>query len=472
MRGHAKRLLSLLLSLVLLCALLAVPAGAATAEAQTAALELYQLGLFKGNGALPDGSPDFDLDGTATRAQAVVMLVRLLGGEDEALSRHYSHPFNDAGWAGDYLGYAYQRAIIEGSGGGSFASDRRVSAQDFLTMLLRAMGYWQVDWNDPYPTASAVGLVWSGVDDFRRGDMAYICAGALSCRPNGSSQTLLQSLEEQGAIHPPVQPAEPAETPVTSFTPGPVTGTAAGSYDVVSGSDALAKLTDAMNSRAATIVLRGPVSLMNACEAAVKQATQYCSDTNGYQLRATYNSRDMTMTVTPTYSDSVEIMAYLEGKRSGLSDVNARTLEKARQVHDALVTPQMSEYDQVKAFHDYLVNNTTYGTGSSCHDAAGPLLYGRGVCDGYAKALDLLCYLSGIDCTRVTGWANGAHAWNKVKVDGSWYNVDVTWDDPVSNYGPVLRYDYFLISDSAIARDHTPDSNPYCPAAPSSWAGR
>lgn len=462
-----KRLLSLLLTLVLLCGALAVPAAAATEQSRAAANELYRLGLFQGSGTLPDGSPNFDLDGTATRAQAATMLVRLLGGEEEALSRHYSHPFTDVpGWAGDYLGYAYQNKMVNGRTATTFDSDCRVSAADFLTMLLRAMGYSQVDWQDPYPTARAVGLDWSGANDFRRGDMAYICQSALSCMPSGSSQTLLQGLEAQGAV----KPAE--TTPAAGFTPGPVAGTAAESYTVTSGEDALSKLVNAINCRAETIVLNGPVSLMDACGQAVVQAWELCSDTTGYHTSVTYNSRTMVMTVTPRYTDAVEIMAYLEGKRSGLSQQNAQTLEKAKQVHAAAVSPGMSEYDQVKALHDWLVNHTTYGgTNDRRFTAGGALVDGYAVCDGYAMAFDLLCYLSGIECVRVTGWARESHAWNKVKVDGSWYNIDVTWDDPVSSR-PMLIYDYFLISDAAIARDHTQNSNPYWPAAPASWTGR
>ena len=132
----------------------------------------------------------------------------------------------------------------------------------------------------------------------------------------------------------------------------------------------------------------------------------------------------------------------------------------------------MSEYERVKAFHDYLVNNTTYGgTNNRMFTAGGALVDGYAVCDGYAMAFDLLCYLSGIECVRVTGYAGESHAWNKVRVNGSWYNIDVTWDDPVSSR-PMLIYDYFLISDAAISRDHIQDSNPYWPTAPANWSGR
>ena len=71
-----------------------------------------------------------------------------------------------------------------------------------------------------------------------------------------------------------------------------------------------------------------------------------------------------------------------------------------------------------------------------------------------------------IDCVLVTGTANGGgHAWNQVKVDGKWYNIDVTWDDPIYYWGgtltPILVYDYFLVSDSVIYADHIADNAMY-----------
>lgn len=59
--------------------------------------------------------------------------------------------------------------------------------------------------------------------------------------------------------------------------------------------------------------------------------------------------------------------------------------------------------------------------------------------------------------------------WNMVRIGSLWYHVDVTWDDPVSNSGPMLRYDYFLVSDSTIRADHTID-NPFAvPSAPNNY---
>ena len=59
----------------------------------------------------------------------------------------------------------------------------------------------------------------------------------------------------------------------------------------------------------------------------------------------------------------------------------------------------------------------------------------------------------------VGGW--GCHAWNKIKLDGEWYHVDVTWEDPIMNGDPEngygygnLRNGYINITDSKMAKDH------------------
>ena len=60
--------------------------------------------------------------------------------------------------------------------------------------------------------------------------------------------------------------------------------------------------------------------------------------------------------------------------------------------------------------------------------------------------------------------------WNMVKVDGKWYHMDVTWDDPLTSDGrPMLRYDYFLISEAKIREDHTIDNDFKIPTAPSNY---
>lgn len=149
-----KKLLSLFLALTLALSL-SVPALAVTAqEAQSDAELLYNLGLFKGTGTNADGSPQFSLDRAPTRAEAVTILVRLLGKEQEAQAGSWNIPFTDVpDWAVPYVGYAYSKGYTNGVDETRFGSSSPVSAAQFLTFLLRSLGYadgTDFSWSSPW----------------------------------------------------------------------------------------------------------------------------------------------------------------------------------------------------------------------------------------------------------------------------------------------------------------------------------
>ena len=139
------------------------------------------------------------------------------------------------------------------------------------------------------------------------------------------------------------------------------------------------------------------------------------------------------------------------------------------------ITSEMSDYDKVKAIHDYIVSTTEYDhinlQNNTIPDldytAKGVLVNHIGVCRGYAEAFKLLMDELNIGCNIVTGYVGSvSHAWNVVKIDNEWYHIDCTYDDPVdeeetqgsNNY---LRYDYFLVTTEQILLDHVPDSIKY-----------
>lgn len=121
------------------------------------------------------------------------------------------------------------------------------------------------------------------------------------------------------------------------------------------------------------------------------------------------------------------------------------------------------EYDTVKNIHDYIVLNTLYPSsysGDNVHTASYALNEGKAVCDGYSKLFYFLCRMNGIDCVLVTGSATNTagdtedHAWNKVKINDKWYAIDVTWDDPFPDEKGRVLYDYFLVTDEDMNRNH------------------
>lgn len=124
---------------------------------------------------------------------------------------------------------------------------------------------------------------------------------------------------------------------------------------------------------------------------------------------------------------------------------------------DSLVTHvlpslnQGTDYNKIKNVHDYICNNVNYcydtlagnANNFSAYDA---LIGHKAVCQGYALAFQKFMDHMGIPCYIAKGEINvngttGPHAWNIVKLNGSWYSVDCTWDGQDDQ----TRYDYFLL---------------------------
>lgn len=81
---------------------------------------------------------------------------------------------------------------------------------------------------------------------------------------------------------------------------------------------------------------------------------------------------------------------------------------------------------------------------------------------GYTEAIYRLLNAANITNEIVFGTGNNvSHSWNIVKIYGSFYHLDATFDDPVSSYGPILSYAYFNLSDSQLKTNHTWDTTKY-----------
>lgn len=136
-------------------------------------------------------------------------------------------------------------------------------------------------------------------------------------------------------------------------------------------------------------------------------------------------------------------------------------LQKAKQVADSV--RGKTEYDQELFFHDYLVKHCDYheNTGGwKAYTAAGALLDGKAVCEGYSRAFQLLLNQAGLENYLMTGSARDqdgqveGHMWNLVTIDGEPYHVDVTWDDPLGNNSQTVSHTYFNLTDQAISANH------------------
>jgi hypothetical protein len=137
--------------------------------------------------------------------------------------------------------------------------------------------------------------------------------------------------------------------------------------------------------------------------------------------------------------------------------------EKVTSIISSLIKDDMSDLRKEIEIHDYIVNNVNYTLGY--HNAYEAIINNRAVCEGYAKATKHLLDKVGIQNLIVTGTANNGsgnigHAWNMVKIEGNYYHLDTTWDDPYGNTDR-LYYGYFNVSDEIISKTHAWDKSKY-----------
>lgn len=131
------------------------------------------------------------------------------------------------------------------------------------------------------------------------------------------------------------------------------------------------------------------------------------------------------------------------------------------------ITPLMNDYDMVKLFHDSVITSCEYKETDNQNTVYGCLVEKQALCQGYSRTFTYLCSEAGIDSFVVLGVAGEPHMWNVVKMDGDYYHIDLTWDDPDNKSAPdSVRYDYFGITDERIRQLRQVDDYDYAvPAA-------
>lgn len=168
---------------------------------------LESMGLFKGT------DQGFELERQASRTEAIIMLIRLIGEEEAALNYKSDHPFTDvAKWADTYVAYAYDKGLTNGLSDHNFGADDNVSSAQFITFVLRALGYddrkGDFVWNQALAFAQDKHLL-SDLEEekytsqdhvFLRDDCAMIAYKALSLNKNGSDQSLVEYLTSNQAV--------------------------------------------------------------------------------------------------------------------------------------------------------------------------------------------------------------------------------------------------------------------------------
>ena len=162
---------------------------------------LRALSLFRGTGS--GSGSGYELEKVPTRIEALIMLLRLLGEEDDALACTAAHPFTDVpDWCAPYVAYAWEKGYSNGIGKDRYGKDLfgtqyETSATQYTEFILRALGYSSTDntdITDAPERALAAGVLTAGEcerlrsTDFLRADIAYLSYYALSARTSSGTE--------------------------------------------------------------------------------------------------------------------------------------------------------------------------------------------------------------------------------------------------------------------------------------------
>lgn len=163
--------------------------------------------------------------------------------------------------------------------------------------------------------------------------------------------------------------------------------------------------------------------------------------------------------------------AYLNNDTSKLSDYQKKIYDKATEVLDMVITDGMTDCEKELAIHDYLIYNVTYDEdklvefNESDEDTKTPYgtLYNhRAICSGYTSSFQMFMDMLEIPCKTIVAKdaKDTDHMWNMVQLDGDWYYVDCTWDDPLPDTETSETHMYFNVTEKFMKEnDHIWDKS-------------
>lgn len=426
------------------------------AESDNTSLAEYlnKIGLIQGTGE------GFGLDEVPTRAQSAVMVVRLLGKEKEAIELNCTHPFTDVpSWADPYIGYLWQNNISKGVDDTNYGSDLLVSANDYMTFLIRVLGYddekGDFTWETSLQKANNLGILTSEEytqykqkKSFIRNDMILFSYNTLKVDlKDGNGASLLRRLMDAGIV---------PQTAMLDYKYAPYISKIRNNKPK-NDEEFQKTIMQSMIALEPTLVLDLNNSRLSDFSTNWEKAMSKLKQLPGYYAVVTgskWSSLNNQLTITFKYSTT-----------KGEYD---KAIKNAQQVGAQLINTNMSDYQRELLIHDYIIDNTTYyDLGNPSRNLEGVFINKKAVCGGYSQAFYYLATYAGLDSEFVLGDGiqNGnkvAHAWNTVELDGDWYQVDVTWDDPVSTNGSNKKtYAYLNLTNDEMKLDHMWDTNAY-----------
>lgn len=164
------------------------------------------------------------------------------------------------------------------------------------------------------------------------------------------------------------------------------------------------------------------------------------------------------------YSDNeATVVQMYSGYSPEEVDARVSALRAAANEFYATVPDGLSAFERQVTVHDFLIDNVTYDRNVDMVDldkndpdvfsVYGAMVNHVAVCEGYARAFQMLLNGLGVECVGLMGQSQDQmHMWNAVKEDDLWYQTDVTWDDQEQ---PYARHIYCNVSEDFMLQDHT-----------------
>ncbi|NQX49036.1 transglutaminase [Paenibacillus tritici] len=227
------------------------------------------------------------------------------------------------------------------------------------------------------------------------------------------------------------------------------------------------KLAGAMSNRRETITFtyQGKTAkLKSEIEKAINQAMgselylYYIIDSYAFSYRG--STRSVQVTVQVEYRETLQQTAYVN--------------KQVKAILQQIITQGMNNHQRIQAIHDWVVLNLEYDTSHRKYTAYEGLTTGSAVCQGYTLLTYKLLLGAGIPNRIVEGTARAAggvtqsHAWNLVQLNGLWYHLDTTWDDPDPSPEGGISTVYYMRTDAQMRLDHSWTKS--YPAAATSYA--
>eukprot|EP00833_Pecoramyces_ruminatium_P000661 jgi/Orpsp1_1/1174693/evm.model.c7180000051003.1 len=182
-----------------------------------------------------------------------------------------------------------------------------------------------------------------------------------------------------------------------------------------------------------------------------------------YSFSYTYDSttfiHEITLNLKPSnslfYAYTLDNFNSINGKLNIMKDDILKKIEEL-----SLTT----DYAILRYIHDYLIVRNTYLLDEKrkhIRNIFGGIVENRCVCEGYAEAFQYLAQQVGVDCIIAR---SNTHEWNLVKMGSSWYEVDVTWDDPGNSpsgygYDQSIQTTFFLAGESTVTENDSNNSH-------------